>query len=237
MTEEVTQPNPVDDKSPLDQLVEAKGNDKFRDPDVLAKSKLEADNHIVKLEAQLKELREEMSTRLTAEEALKALDSKADEIAKRALEARQPVKPDTQFKAGDVEEIVERTIARRTETATRESNLAQANKELSDKFGTDAANVVRTTAASLGLSEQDMVDMAAKSPTAFLTVLGEPKAKETNSMAQREVRTEGEVFDQSNGERNYQYYSDLRKKDLKAYMSPAVQKQKDKDLQRLGDKF
>jgi len=107
--------------------------------------------------------------------------------------------------------------------------------ELEKSFGTNAKATVQNKAKELGISIERMQEIAAESPNAFFSLIGEPK-KSFNPMVQGSVRTEG-VNMQTSAERNWSYYQNLRKSDRHTYYSPKIQQQLMEDKMRMGDKF
>lgn len=73
-----TQVAPAEGQTQADyvkQLAEARG-EKWTDPQVIAKGKLEADEHITNLEKQLAEMRDDLAKNSYAEQVLEALKNK-----------------------------------------------------------------------------------------------------------------------------------------------------------------
>lgn len=242
-----TTQNPLDaltkgaeDKSVLDQVVEAKGNESFKDPEVLAKSVLNADNHIKNLERQLAELRSDLDNRMTAEDALKALDAKADEIAnasrKREELAAEQEPTTTGVNPDQVEAIVSEALQKRTQKQVEDANLSQTNSYLVEAYGDEAANEVRKRAAELGYEATKMLDIARENPNAFMALMGQTPVKSTNNLNTSEVNTSVNSF-QNNQERNHAFYSKVRKENPKLYYTPSFQREMHKDIDRLGDGF
>lgn len=225
----------------LDQVVQVKGNEKFKDPEVLAKSVLAADDHIKNLERQLKEMREDLSNRMTAEEALKALDAKAEELASRSFRREEVETPEKTTTTGvnpeQVEAIVTEALQKRTQEETFRSNLELVNRQLSETFGAEAVNAVKTRAQELGLAPDRLIDMAKESPNAFMAMMGQKPVKSTNSVAPSEVNTADRSFNDTNQERNFAFYEKIRKENPKQYYDPKFQKQMHRDISRLGDSF
>jgi hypothetical protein len=80
-----------------------------------------------------------------------------------------------------------------------------------------------------------MQELAAESPSAFFSLIGEPK-KSFNPMVQGSVRTEG-VNMQASTDRNWNYYQKLRRENRNLYYTPKIQRQLMEDKARLGSKF
>ena len=75
-TPEQTQQEEQPKESYLQKPVETRG-DNWKDPEVLAKGKLEADEHIKNLETQLTQMREDLSKQDYAAQLLQQLEDKA----------------------------------------------------------------------------------------------------------------------------------------------------------------
>lgn len=246
-TEQTTQPEQqtTETTPPQDsfvaKLVEAKGEN-WKDPEVLAKGKLEADNYISELERQLNQMREDMSKQDYAKSLLDQLQNKAAEptTAKTAMPNNNnggttDGNTNPNLSEDDLKSLVEQTLTAREQENTVKQNLAVVDQELEKSFGTDAKAVIQKKAEELGMSLQRMQDIAAESPTAFFALIGEPK-KSFNPLVQGSVRTEG-VNMQVSTERDWSYYQKLRRENRNLYYTPKIQRQLMDDKMRLGEKF
>lgn len=224
------------------KLVEERGEN-WQDPEVIAKGKLEADNHIKELERQLEELRGDLSKNEYAKQLLETLQGKAEaptssnpvESQKQQSEEGSAADQNTTGDAGDLESLVEETIRKREQQQTAQQNLTQVQETLSKAFGTEANKVVQERAKELGMSLDRLQEIATESPSAFMRLIGEAPAVESNPAPSSSVNTTAK-FNQSS-ERNWQYYQNLRRTNSKQYYSPKVQNQLVQDRQRLGDRF
>lgn len=247
VTEQTTQPEQAvtettaPQESYVAKLVEAKGEN-WKDPEVLAKGKLEADNYIKELEVQLQQMREDMNKQDYAKTLLDQLQNKAADptTAKTAMPNNNTggtsegnTNPDLSEEA--LKSLVEKTLTAREQENTVKQNLAIVDQELENSYGTEAKAVVMKKAGELGISIQRMQELAAESPSAFFALIGEPK-KSFNPMVQGSVRTEG-VNMQASTERNWTYYQKLRRENKNLYYTPKIQQQLIEDKMRLGDKF
>lgn len=224
----------------LDKLVQAKGEN-WRDPETLAKGKLEADGYIKTLEDQLSQMREDMKKQDYQAQILEQLQNKAAEsTTANTVEPNNNGSINEQNTTGVVNEetlksLVEQTLTQREKDNTVQQNLTQVDMELDKSFGTEATATVEKKAKELGMSMERLRDIAAESPSAFFTLMGEPQ-KTFNPMVSGSVRTEG-VNMQASSERNWEYYQKLRRENRNLYYTPKVQQQMFADQQRLGDKF
>lgn len=219
----------------LSKVAEAKG-EKFKDPQVLAKSKLEADAYITNLEKQLNDLREELKKESYSEKLLNELKNKAPSSTSGNVnggtttsDTKPEVSEDT------LKALVEKTLTDREKANTATQNQKVVEEALAQKYGTEAKVHVETKARELGLSLERLKELASESPTAFLALIGEPR-KEFTPIVKGTVNTQS-VTMQAPVERDWNYYQKLRKENKHLYYSPATQQQMFKDKARLGDRF
>jgi hypothetical protein len=224
----------------VQKLVEAKGEN-WKDPEVLAKGKLEADGYIKTLEDQLAQMREDMKKQDYQAQILEQLQNKATEstaVNNGVPNNNGDINPQNTTAGIDEEtlkSLVEQTLSQREKDNTVQQNLSQVDKELESSFGTEAAATVQKKAQELGMSMDRLRDIAAESPSAFFTLIGQPQ-KTFSPMVQGSVRTEG-VNMQASAERDWSYYQKLRRENRNLYYSPKVQQQMFQDKARLGEKF
>ena len=116
----------------VQKLVEAKGEN-WKDPEVLAKGKLEADGYIKTLEEQLAQMREDMNKQDYQAQILEQLQNKAAETT-----TANPATPndngstETQdttasLSENDLESLVEKTLVKREQDAVIKQNLSQVD--------------------------------------------------------------------------------------------------------------
>ena len=225
----------------VQKLVEAKG-DNWKDPEVLAKGKIEADGYIQKLEEQLTNMREDLGKQDYAKDLLEQLQNKAaDPInAKNAMPnndtgGTSEGNTNPNLSEEDLKSLVERTLTERDKDSVVKQNLNLVNNEMEKSYGTDASTKIQNKAKELGLTLERMQEIAAESPTAFFNLIGEPK-KDFRPMVEGSVRTEG-VNMQASNERDWSYYQNLRRDNRSLYYSPKIQRQLMEDKSRLGGKF
>lgn len=233
---------PEQQESYLERLVKAKGEN-WKDPEVLAKGKLEADGYIKNLEDQLKQLREDLGKQEYSKQLLDQLQNKATQpasvnpVAANKDNGSTATEGNTQPQVSEdtLKSLVEQTLTQRERENTVKQNLAVVDEELQKSYGTEAPVVVKQKAKELGMSVQRLQEIAAESPTAFFNLIGEPK-KAMAPLVQGTIRTEG-VNMQASAERDWAYYQNLRRTNKQLYYSPKVQRQLMEDKARLGAKF
>jgi len=228
-------------ESYVTKLAEAKG-DNWKDPEVLAKGKLEADSHIEQLERQLSEMKEDLGKQDYAKQLLDELQNKAADptTANAAMPnnntgGTSEGNTNPSLSEDDLKSLVEKTLSAREKDGLVKQNLSIVDQELEKSYGTEAKATVQKKADELGISIERMQEIAAESPNAFFSLIGEPK-KNFNPMVQGSVRTEG-VNMQTSTERNWAHYQNLRRSNPNEYYTPKVQQQLMEDKMRLGDSF
>lgn len=229
-------------ESYLAKLVAARGEN-WKDPEVLAKGKLEADSYIKTLEEQLAQMRDDLGKQEYSKQLLDQLQGKATQptsvnsVAANNDNGGTNTDGNTQPQVSEdtLKSLVEQTLTAREQENTVKQNIAIVDQELEARYGTEAPAVIKQKAQELGLTVQRLQELAAESPTAFFNLVGDPK-KPFKPMVQGSIRTEG-VNMQPNTDRNWDYYQKLRRDNKQLYYSPKVQQQLMQDKARLGDRF
>ncbi len=241
-TTETTQQETQPQASYLQKLVETRGEN-WKDPEVLAKGKMEADAYIKNLEDQLSQMRDDLGKQDYAAKLLQQLEGRAS-----ASTTDKPLESNTNTSGtvteghtnlavseNDLKSLVEKTLTERELQATANQNISAVDSKLQDMYGTEASNVLLNKSKELGISLERMQNLASESPSAFFTLLGE-KQESFKPMTQGSVRTDG-VAMQSSAQRDWSYYQKLRRENRNEYYSPKVQQQLMEDKMRMGDKF
>jgi len=221
----------------LAKIVEVKG-EAFKDPQVLAKSKLESDNYIKQLEGQLTELRTELSKEEAAKKLLAELQSRRQDPNANSVPKQGETNPsDTKPELSEdvIQRLVEETLSKRETTQTAKQNAKMVQDQLVQKYGTEAKAHVENKARELGMSFERLSNLAAESPTAFMSLIGEPKS-EYKPPVSGTINTAAGNFNNP-AEKNWAYYQNLRKTNKQLYFDPKTQQQMMQDKMRLGDRF
>lgn len=227
----------------LNKLVETKG-EHWRDPETLAKGKLEADSYINDLEKQLEQMRADLGKQDYAKTLLEQLQNKAanttnvnSEVQSNNNNSGAETDGNTSREVSEdtLKSLVEKTLTERERNNTVKQNLDAVNRQLEEKFGTEAKSQIDRKSRELGISVQRMQEIASESPNAFFMLIGE-QTRTSQPMVSGSIRTEG-VNMQRSEERNWAWYQNLRRTNKTEYYSPRVQQQILEDRRRLGDKF
>lgn len=230
-----------EDGSYLNKLVAARG-EQWKDPEVLAKGKLEADTFIENLKAENQKLREMSEQAKKIDDLLAKLEQRAaDPGASQMAEEEMSHKADqpmSAFSEEDISSLIEKRVSEIEQTKQRQQNIESVDRVLREKFGDSAQRVLASRAAELGMSMDEMKDIAASKPKAFMRLAGldgtAPKA-DTGTFGNN-VNT---ASTSSNANRrDWNYYQNLRRESKAKYYTTAVQNQMLRDINDMGaDKF
>jgi hypothetical protein len=221
----------------LAKVVEVKG-EAFKDPQVLAKSKLESDAFIKTLQDQLAELRTELSKEEYSKKLLTELQSgrqttNANSVPKDGETKPSDTKPD--LSEDVIKRLLEETLSKREQQNTATENVKLVQGQLEQKYGTNAKAHVESKAKELGMSYERLSALASESPTAFMALIGEPKP-DFKPPVSGTLNTSAASYSNPS-ERDWNYYQNLRRKDKTLYFNPKTQQQMLQDKLRLGDRF
>lgn len=234
-------PVPVADpnKNYLEELV-GEGK-KFKTPEELARGKAESDAFILRLTKEQEDLRKELNTRLTMEQYLDQLRA-APPVSQTPL-PNEPNgnggQPDaSSLKAEDVERIIDQRVTAREQERIQNDNLRMVKDTLTQSLGPEFPSKLKEIGNQLGMSEQDMSDLAKLKPKALLALVERAEPVKTQ---QQTLFTppQGQLTQmrQSLVDRTSSFYNDLKKKNPKEYWDPKVQNQMHQDAIRLQEKF
>ncbi len=207
---------------------------KYRDQEAAAKAIVEKDRFIEQLKRETAEMREAIAKR----EKESAFIDKLEALTKaKSPDAQEPPAHDgtdtgaTAVRPEDVEKILEAREAKKR----REDNLGSAINRLQELYGDDYKRHVSRQAQSLGMTTQELTDLAARSPDAFFRTLGVDTARQTDAFT-APPRSSMSPPPAQAGVKNYAYFDKLRaEKGETYYFSPTVQNEMWNSLKQLGE--
>ncbi len=215
---------------------------KFNDVEALAKGKVEADRFI----EQMKQENSALKADLEKQSYKLGVTNKMEEMASASpTELLDPnnnnggtsntANTQPMSSEANIESLVEQTLKKRELENAAKSNIAVVEAELEKAYGTEASSAVQQKASELGLPLSELQSMAAKSPSAFMQLMGQ-SAPQFSPMVQGSIRTEGSTM-QASSEKDFGYYQKLRRENSSLYYKPSTQRAMMADADRLGDKF
>lgn len=218
-------------------------NDRDAAIKAMAKGKAHADKTLDQRNKEFDELREaflaksEEADKKSAEAEAKA---KFEELVTR-FEASKNTNQDDTNKSGivdqptldpsKIEEIVANKL-QEIEVKKRENdNLSVVDSRLRERFGDNAANILKEKMNTLGISNDDLKFLAKRSPEAVFNALGLNQQVQENFQAPVRGSTRNDSFSPKTTTRDAVYWEKMRKDEPKKYFSPdnSVQRLKDMD--------
>lgn len=222
----------------VDQLV---GEDKpYKTVDDLAKAKRHADNFIETLKAELHEIRNENSslrddakTRERVEQMLDQLTSRNNsqeddgDLYNQTEETPRSSQPDTQA----INALIESKITQIERDRTSNQNRMKAVNKLKEEYGSGYVDRLKARSSELGLTPEELNDLAGKSPTAFLDLVIPRASPDKNDRPVDVPPSSGQPpRGPSAGQPGTpEFYRQIKKDNPRRYWSPEVQGQMHRD--------
>ena len=142
-----------------------------------------AQEHIKTLEAEMAQLKEELSTRKTTQELL-------DEI-KSGVKPAENTTQEGGLNQDTIMEMVNNTLKQNEQKKTAQANASQVANKFTEKYGSNAESVYNSLAKDLNLTPQKLNELAATSPNLVLRLADlEPTVKTNVSKSSGSVNTE-----------------------------------------------
>lgn len=202
-----------------DYVAELVGDDKkFKDVAALARGKAEADAYIKQLTERLDEARKELGSRTNLEDFLKEMKTLREPAP--PLNVQEPVKPAGGPVLDDstLEEKILRILEQKSQKDVGESNLDRVKRVLNEQLGPNARATVTNKSTELGMSVQELENLAARSPSAFFTLVG---VSEQRPVSPSPVAPRGSVnslgSNRPAGVKNAAYFANLKQTNPAAY--------------------
>ena len=238
-TDPVIDPN----KDYYDELV-GEGK-KYNDRAAFARSRLEADLHISRIEKENAEIRADY-LKMREEAAAKAkLEDLIDQLSKRQIvqdpditpvrniETPKPIKPE------EIESLIDTRMERREAERRELNNFNSVKAKLTERYGTNYSSTVKEQIDDLGITVEEFNTMAKKQPKVLLRTLGldQEIVRDPFQAPQRATQRSDNFAPRGAAVRSWSFYEKMRKDDPGTYHKPKTQLQMHKDAAELGDKF
>lgn len=193
-----------------------------------SKKILNADEHISNLEKENAEMRKKLLEATTLDAVLQSMNKNGE----------KPTAPTPAVDTPDIETLVERTINQRELQRTRTANVMQVDKLIKERYGEQAKTVLQQKLSSVGLDVNSAMEIAAKSPKAFMKMFDEGGSDPKPSVPNHGTQHTQNMGNDSIQEGTYAYYAKIRKDNPALYNSPTIQRKMLEDAERLGkEKF
>lgn len=232
-------PEPLDpNKKYFEELV-GEGR-KFKDPEELAKGKFQSDSYIKILETRIDQAREEF-TKAQDELKTRAELSKLIDQLKANPPTPIPQPPEKvnepMFDPTKLDSIFDQKFSSYEKQKREAANAELVQNKIKEKFGVNYAPSLEKVAQDIGLSKEDVNEMARTKPAALIKALGlDAPPPQVQNPIQSPFRSES--FRPTGGQkRDWNYYQDLRKKDPQAWFDPTIAVQMQEDAIAQGASF
>lgn len=226
------------------------GEDKrYKTTEDLAKATAYGQDHIQHLEEENAELRQELQTRMSVEEALATVPQKKDEMqsntpAPQEGENSEKTVVAPHLTANEVKKLIADSLSEVGRASQAAENFKTVEQELKKRFGADTRSVLVSKAKELGMSQEEMNEMAVTKPKVFLALVGgeKPKAQnlfnpqsasiDSSKVSQRDL--EGNSID---GHHTQSYWREYAKKKPNGVLNAKEAAQEMRDAIALGQDF
>lgn len=227
---------------------------KYKTPGALAKAALFKDEHINRLERELAELRSKTESSKKIEDLASMLE-KLHTTPNRDLppggnERGKDEMPQQNNKtvevptltAADVEALLERKLTSRTAANIEKQNLDSVVQILSENWGPNFRATLKEKAADLGMTQEDLLNLAKTNPKVFLkSVDGNSKtgtSMEEVTPPRSRISPQGNNQPQRpNGAKTEAEWNQIKKTDFKTWNSPESRLKRMNDALALGQSF
>ena len=216
--------------------------EKFKTPEAIAKGKAKSDNYIKILERRLDEMRDDYVKERNDNLSKARLEELINQLsAKQSGHEEPPVKDEPQpFDPKQIESLVSTQIQAHEMSRQQTQNFKMVEDRLRERYGSNYKTHVRNQIEDLGITEQELNEMARKQPKVLLRTLGADKLPERDPYSgppTSSQRVSDSFTPTSTPKRTWSYYEDLKKKDPKVWLDRKTAIQMAKDAEDLGDAF
>lgn len=195
---------------------------KYSDNQAFARSRVEADAHIARLEDEQKRLRDDLATRIQYEDFLNQLklvppNSSGNTTPKEpATDVSGTMSPEA------LERLVEQKLQQREQVRSAEQNVNLVDAKLRESYGPNYAQLLKNKAVELEMTEQFIKNLAATNPKALFKLLGVGEKPSKDNFFQAPLKSEF-VPTGGSGKRGKSYYDEMYKSNPNLYWTPKIQ--------------
>lgn len=218
---------------------------KFSDPKELARGKAESDAFITRLQRELAGIRAELQTRTTLEDALTRITGTQSNTMTSTSQTNHNGDDTDSNRAAlspeQIAEIVDRKVAEKDSQRVAQANIATVQSKLTEAFGANYVTTLNEVTNALGMTKEQVNQMAASQPQVLLRLVGvdkpqapAPKGPDLFTPPTSRMST---PTGNSGTERNKAFYDTIKRTDKARYWSAEVQNQMHKDALRMGEQF
>lgn len=215
---------------------------KFPDaPPELLESKTDSDLYVKTLERQKDELRVDY---LKQRDELLA-KAKFEELVDRLQnpDNRQVTPPNVndtekpQYDPKEMEALILSKINESKSLDIQTDNFKKVENKLRERYGDNFASVLKDQQNTLRLSDDDINNLAKKSPEAFFRMMGLDQQTKESFQSPPRSNQRNDSFAPKVQKRDWAYYQEMKKTNPRLYLDPKIAVQMHNDAIELGDAF
>jgi len=210
----------------------------------LLNGKAESDKFIDQLLREKQEMRKDLDSRITMEDALSKLYERS--TSNRSVTTTEERLPDNDVTTQvttptmgkeEILNMVREALVSESSKAKKQTNLAEARNILEQEFGNNFVMHLDKKAQELGVNREFLDKLAQESPKALVALVKDSNTPSPQGLATPPTSSVNVSQGSGGTRRNFKYYENLRKTDSRAYWSGTVQAQMYKDASSLGPDF
>lgn len=224
-----------------DYLAELVGEGKkFADANALAKGKAQSDLFVKRLEAENKQMRDELARQAAELKTRTSLDEFLQKVKEQKETGNTPDNQNDQTVLNEekISQLIETRLTAKEQAAIATANLKTVQEGLVKAYGANYLPNLEARTQELGLSKETLDNLAKTAPKAFFALLGINPDQSKKSVFEAPRGTVNPPHDTHGVTKNYKYYNELRKKlPPDQYWSPAVQNEMFEMAKKMGDEF
>lgn len=129
-----------------------------------------------------------------------------------------------------LDEVIEARLAAREAKKTAETNMAEVERRLVERFGENAGRILKDKMKTLGFSDEDIKFLAKKSPEAAINALGLNQQTQESFQSPPRSSLRSDNFSPQADIRDAVYYEKMRQEQPKLYFSEKISVQRLKDM-------
>lgn len=210
---------------------------KFKDVEALARAKMESDAFIEQLKREAAGVREELNTRVNMQDFLDQLKAQTSRSEPDPQVLGDQVDTGKPLSDEELQSKVDAILNKKQLESEAQRNEAFVVSELVKVYGNNYEAKVLARASELGVNKEFLLDMAKRTPKAFLELVVVQTTRNDPNQAVPPRSSGAPPSPLSQGVRNESYYKKLKKDNPVLYLSPKVQLQEYQDAMKLGEAF
>jgi hypothetical protein len=213
---------------------------KYKTNEDLAKSKAHADLTIDLYKRKMDELRADYLKEKEQNDTGTKLKELMDQLSAQSLASNQMNLPANEvpstFDPKQLDSLVSSKIMEHETTRKQEDNFKFVQDKLIETYGPQYKEVLNKQMTDLGLSAEDINNMARKQPQVFVRTFGlEPRQK--SDSFQSPLQSNLGFAPTTEQKRTWNWYQEMRKNNPTVYHNQKTQQQMISDYNRLGEAF